>query len=169
MTILGIDPGTATTGYGIVEKVGSKLKYISCGVITTEKTETSPTRLKQIWDDLIELIEEYKPDVIATEQLFFSNNVTTALQVGRTVGIVLLAAAQRNLEWFEYRPMEVKMAVVGYGAADKKQVQYMVMQLLGLGSPPKPDDAADALAVAICHANSSHIASLKKQVGVGKK
>ena len=165
MIILGIDPGTATTGYGVVEKLGGKLKYVSCGAITTEKTESSPTRLKQISDDLNELIDEFKPDVIATEQLFFSNNVTTALQVGRTVGIVLLAAAQRNLEWFEYRPMEVKMAVVGYGAADKKQVQYMVAQLLGLSSPPKPDDAADALAVAICHANSAHIVGLKKKLG----
>ena len=166
MIILGIDPGTATTGYGIVEKLGSNIRYISCGVITTEKTESSPTRLKQIFEDLNELLDEYSPDVMVTEQLFFSNNVTTALQVGRTVGILLLAAAQRNLEWYEYRPMEVKMAVVGYGAADKKQVQYMVTQLLGLKSPPKPDDAADALAVAICHANSSHIMAIKKQVGV---
>ena len=120
MIILGIDPGTATTGYGVVEKTTGKILYKACGVILTSKDEQMPIRLMQIYDDLIGLIEEFKPDVIATEQLFFSNNVTTALQVGRTVGIVLLAAAQRGIEWFEYRPMEVKMAVVGYGAAEKK-------------------------------------------------
>lgn len=162
MLILGIDPGTATTGFGVVEKLGNKVSYVECGVILTEKTAEMPDRLLMIYTQLNRLLDLHEPDVIATEQLFFSNNVTTALQVGRTVGIVLLTAAQRGIPWIEYRPMEVKMAVVGYGSADKKQVQYMVKQLLNLDKVPKPDDAADALAIAICHAHSSHLTNLAK-------
>ena len=164
MRILGIDPGTATTGYGVVDKEGSKVKYVACGVILTEKNTPAPARLESIYRQLNELVEAQKPDVIVTEQLFFSNNVTTALQVGRTIGVVLLTASQRGLPWVEYRPMEVKMAVVGYGAAEKKQVQYMVKQLLNLDKAPKPDDAADALAIAICHAHSAHIQTLQGKV-----
>ncbi|MDW8208087.1 MAG: crossover junction endodeoxyribonuclease RuvC, partial [Chloroherpetonaceae bacterium] len=102
------------------------------------------------------LLDTHHPDVLVTERLFFGNNVTTALQVGRTVGVVLLCAAQRGLPWVEYRPAEVKIAVAGYGGAEKKQIQYMVKQLLGLQAIPRPDDAADALAIAICHAHSTH-------------
>ncbi len=155
MIILGIDPGTATTGFGVIEKSGSGIKYIRCGVILTSKDLPMPQRLHSIYEQLTALVDEYRPDAIATEQLFFSNNVTTALQVGRTVGIVLLTAAQHNIPWTEYRPAEVKMAVVGYGAAEKKQVQFMVQKLLVMDHLPKPDDAADALAIAICHAHSS--------------
>ena len=155
MIILGIDPGTATTGYGVVEKTGSVVRYIRCGAILTSKNSPMPERLLSIYEQLTSLITEFSPDVIATEQLFFSNNVTTALQVGRTVGIVLLTAAQHGIPWREYRPAEVKMAVVGYGSAEKQQVQFMVRQLLKLDKLPKPDDAADALAIAICHAHSS--------------
>lgn len=163
MIILGIDPGTATTGYGVVETQGNRVKYVTCGVIETPKTAEMPDRLLAIYTQLNRLLDLHEPDVVATERLFFSNNVTTAMQVGRTVGIVLLAAAQRGLPWIEYRPMEVKMAVVGYGAAEKKQVQYMVTQLLELPKVPKPDDAADALAIAVCHAHSAHLTSLQNQ------
>ena len=162
MIILGIDPGTATTGYGVVEKQGHNVKYVTCGVILTDKAAPMPERLATIYAQLNRLLDVHEPDVIVTEQLFFSNNVTTAMQVGRTVGIVLLAAAQRGLPWMEYRPVEVKMAVVGYGGAEKKQVQYMVTQLLKLDKPPKPDDAADALAIAVCHAHSSHMVNLQR-------
>lgn len=160
MIILGIDPGTATTGYGVVEKHNSVVKYITCGAILTEKTAEMPDRLLAIYTQLNRLLDTHEPDVIVTERLFFSNNVTTAMQVGRTVGIVLLCAAQRGLPWMEYRPVEVKMAVAGYGGAEKKQVQYMVRQLLRLEKVPKPDDAADALAIAICHAHSAQLAAL---------
>ncbi len=162
MVILGIDPGTATTGFGIVEKQGNNVKYITCGVILTEKTALMPDRLLTIYTQLNRILDVHEPDVIATEQLFFSNNVTTAMQVGRTVGLVLLTAAQRGIPWQEYRPAEVKMAVVGYGSADKKQVQYMVTQLLKLDKPPKPDDAADALAIAVCHAHSATMNQLSR-------
>lgn len=162
MIILGIDPGTATTGYGLVEKQGNNVRYLTCGVILTEKTAPMPERLLTIYTQLNRLLDVHEPDVIATEQLFFSNNVTTAMSVGRTVGIVLLTAAQRGLPWQEYRPIEVKMAVVGYGNAEKKQVQYMVTQLLKLDKPPKPDDAADALAIAVCHAHSSYMTQMSR-------
>lgn len=162
MVILGIDPGTATTGYGVVEKQGSTVKYVACGVIQTPKTAEMPDRLLTIYTELNRLLDLHAPDVIVTERLFFGTNVTTAIQVGRTVGIVLLAAAQRGLPWVEYRPAEVKLAVVGYGAAEKKQVQFMIKQLLNLDKLPKPDDAADALALAVCHAHSAHIVGIAK-------
>ena len=161
MIIMGIDPGTAITGYGVVEKQGNRVTYVTCGAILTDKNAPMPERLLTIYTEINRLLDVHKPDVMATEQLFFSNNVTTAMQVGRTVGVALLTAAQRGLEWVEYRPMEVKMAVVGYGAAEKKQVQYMVKQLLNLAKVPKPDDAADALAIAVCHANSAHMNALQ--------
>jgi crossover junction endodeoxyribonuclease RuvC len=162
MIIMGIDPGTATTGYGVIEKQGHKITFVTCGVILTEKTAEMPDRLLSIYTQLNRLLDVHEPDVLVTERLFFSNNVTTAMQVGRTVGIALLAAAQRGLPWVEYRPVEVKMAVVGYGGAEKKQVQYMVKQLLGLDKVPKPDDAADALAIAICHAHSASLTALQQ-------
>jgi crossover junction endodeoxyribonuclease RuvC len=161
LIIMGIDPGTATTGFGVVEKQGNKVTYVNCGAILTDKTSSMPDRLLTIYTQLNRLLDVHEPDVIATEQLFFSNNVTTAMQVGRTVGVILLTAAQRGLPWVEYRPMEVKMAVVGYGAAEKKQVQYMVKQLLNLERTPKPDDAADALAIAVCHAHSAQMQALQ--------
>jgi crossover junction endodeoxyribonuclease RuvC len=162
MIIFGIDPGTATTGYGIVEKRGNRITYITSGAIQTDKESEMPERLLVIYTQVNRLLDVHEPDVIATERLFFGNNVTTALQVGRTVGVVTLAAAQRGLPWIEYRPVEVKMAVAGYGGAEKKQVQYMVKQLLNLEKVPRPDDAADALAIAICHAHSAHMTDLQK-------
>lgn len=166
MIIMGMDPGTATTGYGIVEKrekeakQGNKVVYVYHGVIQTPKEMEMPDRYLAISTQFNRLLDLHEPDVLVTEKLFFSNNVNTALSVGGTIGVLLLAAAQRGLPWVEYRPAEVKMAVVGYGAAEKKQVQYMITQMLGLDTPPKPDDAANALAIAICHAHSAHMLKL---------
>lgn len=154
MVILGIDPGTAITGYGLVEKEGNHLKRIAFGAILTAPETPTALRLQQISHELQAIIERYRPDVMAVEQLFFNKNVRTALTVGQARGVVLLAGAEAGLEIIEYTPLQVKMAVVGYGRAEKRQVQEMVRILLCLNEIPKPDDAADALAIAICHANS---------------
>ncbi len=161
MIILGIDPGTATTGFGLVEKIKGEIKHITHGVILTDKESPMTERLLLIYTQINRLLDEHEPDIVVTEQLFFSNNATTAMAVGRTVGIIALAAGQRGLPWVEYRPVEVKMAIAGYGAAEKKQVQYMVTQYLKLEKTPKPDDAADALAIAICHAHSAHLTMMR--------
>lgn len=162
MLILGIDPGTATTGYGVVEKIGGTVKAVTYGAILTTPKETPSDRILSIYNQLGVLLDTYKPDVLAHERLFFSKNETTAFSVGRTVGIVLLSAAQRGIPDFEYTPMEVKQSVVGYGGAEKKQVQYMVTKILGLKETPKPDDVADALAICICHAHSAVLKSLNR-------
>ncbi len=162
MIILGIDPGTATTGYGVVEKKGSKVTHIGHGAILTPKEDAIEARLLAIYNETNVLLETYKPDSLAIEKLFFGNNVNTALLVGRSIGVILLAAVQRGLPCTEYRPVEVKMAVTGYGGAEKRQVQQMVKQLLSLPAIPKPDDAADALAIAICHAHSAHLMVLSR-------
>lgn len=152
---LGIDPGTATTGYGLVrlERDG-ELVAVKYGVILTPKEDSAPARLELIYDGLQELIRAHKPDTAAVEKLFFSRNVTTALAVGQARGVVMLALQKAGVEAFEYTPKEIKNAVAGYGGADKRQVQEMVRALLQLDSIPKPDDAADALAVAITHLNT---------------
>ena len=155
MIILGIDPGIATMGFGVIAKDGPRLKALQYGVITTPPNQPAPDRLAEIYDRVGELMDIHHPDTLATERLFFSKNEKTALGVGRTIGVVLLAASQRAIPWMEYTPAEVKQAVVGYGAAEKKQVQYMIQRLLELPAPPRPDDAADALAIAICHAHSA--------------
>lgn len=160
MLILGIDPGTATTGYGLVLAEAGKTKAAAFGTIITLPRRSPELRLNEIYNQICELIDSHHPDVMALERLFFSKNETTAFAVGRTSGVVLLAAAQRHLPVVEYTPMEIKQAVVGYGGADKKQVQYMVQRILGLSETPKPDDAADALAVAICHAHSAKLKNL---------
>ena len=149
---LGIDPGTATTGYGLVriEPDGS-LVAVTYGVILTPKEATASARLVILYDALRYIIGEYHPEIAAVEKLFFSRNVTTALAVGQARGVVMLCLEQAGIETFEYTPNEVKQAVAGYGAAQKKQVQEMVRALLALDSIPKPDDAADALAIAITH------------------
>ena len=152
--ILGIDPGTAITGYGLVEKQGNHLKRIAFGAILTTPETPTALRLHQIYCQLKTIIEQYRPDMMAVEQLFFNKNVRTALTVGQARGVVLLAGAEAGLDIMEYTPLQVKMAVVGYGRAEKKQVQEMVRMLLCLNEIPKPDDAADALAIAICHAHS---------------
>jgi len=163
MTILGIDPGTADTGYGIIDTEGDRTTVIAYGSIRTSPRLAAAQRLAQVYDRLADLIEVYRPDVMAVERLFFAKNERTALAVGRTVGVVLLCAAQKDVPTVEYTPNEVKQAVVGYGAAEKRQVQYMVTKILGLNEIPKPDDAADALALCICHAHSARMRSLSAE------
>lgn len=155
MVILGFDPGTAITGYGVLEQEGQKLNVLTYGCITTPANLPAPKRLQRIYEEVRALLDSYQPNVVVTERLFFNRNETTALSVGRTIGVILLAVAQKGIEWVEYTPLQVKTAVVGYGGAEKKQIQYMVTKLLGLAEAPKPDDAADALAVALCHAHSA--------------
>ena len=154
MIVLGIDPGTAATGYGLVERDGSKLRLVDYGCLQTLSTQALPIRLLEIHRAVTELIITYKPAQIGVERLFFTRNVQTAFAVGQARGVVLLAAAEHGLPVFEYGPHEVKMAVTGYGRADKGQVQRMVQVVLGMAKLPKPDDAADALAVAICTAHA---------------
>lgn len=152
---LGIDPGIATTGYGLVSlEADGRLLAVSYGVITTPKDAPTPARLEMLYEALTGLLREYHPATAAVEKLFFQRNVSTAIAVGQARGVTLLTLAQAGLEVFEYTPNEVKQAVAGYGSADKRQVQGMVRVLLALDSIPKPDDAADALAVAITHLNT---------------
>lgn len=160
MIIVGIDPGIAIVGYGVVEYIGNKFKVIDYGAITTPATMSSPERLKSVYDDLTDILLKYSPDAVAIEELFFNKNVKTAIQVGQARGVEILAAMNQNLDIFEYTPLQVKQGVVGYGRAKKKQVQEMVKILLNLKEIPKPDDVADALAVAICHAHSGQFDSL---------
>ncbi|WP_027092698.1 crossover junction endodeoxyribonuclease RuvC [Cohnella thermotolerans] len=154
MRVLGIDPGIAIMGFGFVDKIGHRIVPVQYGSIQTEANTPTESRLVQIYDASCELLDRYKPQTIAVEKLFFSKNVTNAFIVGQARGVLLLAAAQRGIPVGEYTPMQVKQAVVGYGGAEKKQVQEMVRRLLKLPAVPKPDDVADALAVAICHAHS---------------
>ena len=154
MIILGIDPGTAITGYGVLSQEGNHLRRIAFGAIRTKADLPVASRLFQIYQQLQQLIQEYHPEAVAVEELFFNKNVRTALAVGQARGVVLLAAAAANVTIAEYTPLQVKQAVVGYGRAEKIQVQEMVRVLLCLPEIPKPDDAADALAIAICHAHS---------------
>jgi len=156
LLVLGIDPGTAITGYGLVEE-GDELELIACGVITTPAGVPLPERLLTIHRQLSEVIRRYQPEAVAIEELFFSKNVRTAMSVGHARGVILLAAAQAGLPIYEYKPSEVKQAVVGYGAATKEQMQEMVRLLLDLEEVPTPDDAADAVAIAVCHLHSAHL------------
>jgi crossover junction endodeoxyribonuclease RuvC len=149
---LGIDPGTATTGYGLVRLTqDGSLVAVTYGVFLTPKEASAPARLEMLYNELRDVLDEYKPETAAVEKLFFSRNVTTALAVGQARGVVMLCLQQAGIEPFEYTPNEVKQAVAGYGSAQKKQVQEMVRALLLLSEIPKPDDAADALAIAITH------------------
>lgn len=153
---LGIDPGTATTGYGLVHLMpDGELVAVTFGVILTPKDATPPARLEMLFDDLNRLLKKYEPETAAVEKLFFSSNVKTALAVGQARGVVMLCLQKAGIEPYEYTPNEVKQAVAGYGGADKRQVQEMVRALLRLESIPKPDDAADALAIAITHLNTA--------------
>ncbi|WZL71546.1 crossover junction endodeoxyribonuclease RuvC [Clostridiaceae bacterium 35-E11] len=162
MIILGIDPGIAILGYGIVEYKGNHFKTLDYGAIFTEAKESMPIRLKKIYQELGLILDKYKPDVVAIEELFFNKNTKTALVVGQARGVAVLAAAHKNIDIYEYTPLQVKQGVVGYGRADKQQVQIMTKTLLNLESVPKPDDVADALAVAICHAHSGIFGDLFK-------
>ena len=163
---LGIDPGTATTGYGLVrlERDG-ELVAVKYGVILTPKDASSSARLEMIYDGMNDLLKEYKPETAAVEKLFFARNVTTGIAVGQARGVVMLALAQAGLDPAEYTPNEIKLAVAGYGSAGKKQVQEMVRMLLVLERIPRPDDAADALAVAITHIHSARMNSLSNYTG----
>lgn len=154
MLTLGIDPGTATTGYGVVRQQGDKLSYMACGCILTTPKDSSQERLAKIYQEMKQLITAYKPDCIAVERLFFGENTKTAMAVSQARGIVLLAAAEGKVKVAEYTPLEVKLSLTGYGKAEKRQIQQMVRVMLKLSDIPKPDDAADALAVAITHLHS---------------
>ena len=156
MKILGIDPGTATTGYGVIESAKGKLYAIEYGCLKTSKNISLPERLEEIYKDLNSLIRKHKPNKIAVESVYFYNNIKTAIAVAQSRGVVLLCAKQNKLPILEFTPLEVKSNLTNYGKAQKKQVQYMVKTLLNLKSIPRPDDAADALALAICGANDPH-------------
>ena len=155
MIILGIDPGLATLGWGVIESERGRQRLVDYSCILTTPQQSFPDRLKQIGDDMRMLLKTYKPDEIAFEELFFAKNVTTALTVGAARGVAIAACATYTDQLYEYTPMQVKQAVVGYGLAEKKQVMDMVKRLLKLKAVPRPDDAADALAIAICHARSA--------------
>jgi crossover junction endodeoxyribonuclease RuvC len=159
---LGIDPGTALMGYGVVDEVASSLRAVDFGAIATSSAQSLPDRLLVIHARLAELLETYRPSAVAVESLYFNRNVRTALAVGQARGIALLAAAQAGVPVYEYSPLQVKDAVVGYGRASKEQVQAMICALLGLDSVPRPDDAADALGIAVCHLHSARIAALSR-------
>ena len=158
MIVLGIDPGTASTGYGLVERSGARLRAVDFGCLETSADLPLPDRLLAIHEGVGELIEVHRPQLAAVERIFFNKNAQTAFAVGQARGAVLLTAAQHGLPVHEYGPHEVKIAVTGYGRAGKDQVQRMVQVLLGLGAAPRPDDAADALAIAICLAHAHRAA-----------
>lgn len=155
MRILGINPGYAIMGYGVVELIGNKFKVIEYGSIMTESRKNMTDRLKHLYYELMQLINRTDPDVAAIEELFFNTNTTTAIKVGQARGVSILACANSGIETNEYTPLQVKMALTGYGRADKKQVQHMTKTILNLKEVPKPDDTADALAIAICHGHSN--------------
>lgn len=160
MIYLGIDPGTATTGFGVIQKVASKTKtrqqpeyqILEFGVISTDKKDSDAKRLEILFSDLSEIIKKYKPDFVGIEKLFFANNQKTAITVSQARGVALLSCSQAKVPIFEFTPLQVKSSLCGYGKADKKQVQRMVQQTFKLKNIPKPDDAADALAIALCAA-----------------
>lgn len=163
MRVLGIDPGTAITGYAIVEEEEGNLHLVDIGVVNTPAKTPLPSRLQQIYTGLTDVIVTHKPAAAAVEQLFFSRNVRTAMSVGQARGVVLLALANAGLPIAEYTPMQIKQAVTGYGSADKRQVQEMVRMLLSLRDIPRPDDAADAAAVAICYLHRVKLDELLEQ------
>lgn len=154
MRILGIDPGIATVGFGVIDADRGTQKLVSCGVITTPPGIPLSSRLDRIVQDLEELIATFHPDAVAIEELFFNTNITTGISVAHGRGVILLTVYRAGLQIYEYTPLQVKQAVVGYGRAEKKQVIDMVRRILHMRAAPKPDDAADALAIAICHARS---------------
>ena len=160
MIILGIDPGFAIVGVGVIEYKGNKFRVLDYFAVTTKAGLPLEVRLKSIYDEIDSIIEKYNPDYMAIEELFFNNNAKTAIQVGQARGVILLAAVNHGVKINEYTPLQVKQSVVGYGRADKKQIQQMTKALLGLNEIPKPDDVADALAIAICHAHSHKMVKL---------
>ena len=155
MRILGIDPGYGITGFGLIDAQRGQFQLLRCGAITTPPNTDFSWRLEMIYNDMVELLRVTKPDVVAIEELFFGQNVTTGIGVAQSRGVILLAIRQAGIEIFSYKPAQVKQSVVGYGNATKHQVQDMTKRLLRLDAMPKPDDAADAIALALCHARSS--------------
>ena len=162
MVILGIDPGTATTGYGLINNDNGNISLITYGCIKTPVNETRHIRLKYIYNDLLNLMEEYDPEVLVIEKLFFNKNIKTALSVGESRGIVLLAGAVKNLPVFEYTPLQVKYSLTGYGRADKNQIKELVKLTLKIEEKISSDDAADALAIALCHIAEQNISNGEK-------
>ena len=161
MVILGIDPGLATLGYGVIEKdERGNIRAVDCGVIVTPKTEGLPVRLAILEEGLQKILDKFHPDEIAMEELFFSKNITTGIAVAHARGVALLTCVKTCGKLYEYTPMQIKQALTGYGKADKKQIQTVVTSMLRLKSVPKPDDAADALAIALCHAQTSRFGEL---------
>lgn len=155
MLILGIDPGYAIVGFGVLESTGGRQRLVRCGAINTPAGMALPARLLQIARDMETLIGQFHPQAMAIEELFFNHNVTTGIGVAQARGVILMTAEKLSVPVYEYNPSQVKQAVVGYGKAEKRQVMDMTKRLLGLSSVPKPDDAADAVAIALCHARSS--------------
>ena len=155
MRVLGIDPGYGITGFGLIDAQRNQFRLLNCGAITTPPNTEFAWRLEVIYNDMTQLLQVAQPDVVAIEELFFGQNVTTGIGVAQSRGVILLAIRQAGIPMFEYKPMQVKQAVVGYGNATKHQVQDMTRRLLRLNAMPKPDDAADAIAIALCHARSS--------------
>ena len=155
MVILGIDPGYAIVGYGAVEVDKGRMRALGYGAITTPAGVPLQNRLLEIYQDMLTLLDHFKPDAVSVEELFFNTNITTGIAVAHGRGIILLSGYQAGLQIYEYTPLQVKQAVVGYGRADKKQVMDMVRRILSLQAVPKPDDAADAVAIALCHARSA--------------
>lgn len=155
MRILGIDPGIATIGFGIIDTEKNQNRLVKCGVITTPAHTSLSSRLDQIYTDMCDLLEIFKPDAVSVEELFFNTNITTGIAVAHGRGVILLACQRAGVAIYEYTPLQVKQAVVGYGRAEKSQVMDMVKRICRLPAPPKPDDAADAVALALCHARSS--------------
>ena len=161
MIILGIDPGLATLGYGVIEKdERGNSRAIDCGVVTTPKDESLPVRLAMLEEGINKILDKYRPDEVAMEELFFSKNITTGIAVAHARGVALLTCVKRCGRLFEYTPMQIKQALTGYGKADKKQMQAVVTSILKLKTVPKPDDAADALAIALCHGYSANFGEL---------
>ena len=166
MRILGIDPGIAIGGYGVVDKEGNRYKTIAYDAVTTKAHTPLEDRLEKVYNGVCEIIKEYKPDAMSIEELFFNNNAKTALTVGQARGVIILAAVQNHIPVYEYTPLQVKQALTGYGRASKTQIQQMMKSMLGLTEVPKPDDVADALAIAVCHGNSMRFNSIKQFGGI---
>ncbi len=165
MIILGIDPGYAIVGVGVIDYTGNKFKTIAYDAITTHASAPMPQRLYSICEKLDAYIEKYKPDAVAVEELFFNSNQKTAISVAQARGAIIVSVVRKGIQLYEYTPLQIKQAVTGYGRADKTQIQQMVKMLLNLNAVPKPDDVADALAVAICHAHSN---TLDMRLGINK-
>ena len=168
MIVLGIDPGYAIVGYGIVEYKNNNFSPITFGAVTTKAGTRFPLRLEQIFNDVLQIMETYKPEAVSIEKLFFNTNTTTAIDVAQARGVILLAAEKMHIPVFEYTPLQVKQSVTGYGKAEKTQVMELTRRLLKLEKTPKPDDTADALAMAICHCHSASSLIFKQMIG-GKR